>query len=282
MSEKSTPPQSDTDYTQRKRENRDAKAEYTRRWQGTLDEPTAEVLTRIYVARRLDYQLSYYKAKMLEYERSSDRAFRLGALIMSITSLLAALGTQNNEASAGLRLLTAILPALAALVASFRQLYQWDRQAQLFRDTILGLQRASLTLPDLDQVDTTTAARVFPSLVKEAETVFEDEVNQWGQIALGDTEQKEGEDSLIAFARDYGIDIYTEDGKVDPDKLASVKDILTVSRSRSRVQAANLTIERPAMATGEVRPVQDDAADETPAPENPPPKPDTKDTPDQA
>lgn len=214
----------------------DAQAAEVQRWQGALDNRTAEVLTRVYVARRLDYQYDYYRRKMRDFESNSNRAFQAGALIMTVTSLLAALGT-GDSAPGWLRLSIAILPALAALVASFRQLYQWDRQAQLYKDTTLGLQRASLALPDLDQVDSRTAIRVFPDLVARTEKVFEDEVNQWGQIALGDQEKKEEQDSIIQFAKDYGIDIFNEDGELDDSKVESVRQILAVARGNTKVNS---------------------------------------------
>lgn len=225
----------------------DERAAAVRRSQGPLDNDTSAVLTRIYLARRLEYQQDYYKAKEREFASSSDAAFRAGAIIMSVTSVLAALGTADS-APTSLRLLTAILPAAAALVASFRSLYQWDRQAQLFKDTALGLERAKLVLPDMDQVDTETAATIFPQLVAKTELVFEDEVNQWGQIALGDEDKEaEGDANIAAFAREYGLDVFDKNGNLDNTKLGSLKDILAVSQSRRQT---GLTVEYPAVGAG--------------------------------
>ncbi|MEO0561512.1 MAG: SLATT domain-containing protein [Chloroflexota bacterium] len=228
----------------------DERAEEARRNQGPLDNETSAVLTRVYLARRLEYQLDYYRAKEREYTRSSDAAFKAGAIIMTITSLLAALGV-NGDAPSGIRLLTAILPALAALVASFRSLYQWDQQAQLFKDTALGLERAKLVLPDMDQVDTKTAANIFPELVSTTELVFEDEVNQWGQIALG-AEDKEGESdaNIEQFAREYGLDVFDENGKVDPEKMGQFKEILAVAQSSGSSSSTSVSVEYPAMGAG--------------------------------
>lgn len=211
------------------REQRDEHVERIRRWQGPLDEATSEVLTRIYVKRRIDYQMDYYRFKSNEFEESSDSAFRAGAIVLSLTSVLAAFST--SDANSFLYLLTAILPALAAMIASFRSLYQWDRQAQHYRDTILGLQRASLTLPDLDQVNAKTAAQVFTTLVEASEKVFYDEVSQWGQIAQGDEESKDTDELVIAFAREYGIDIYDESGNIDQQKVANIQQMLQVSQA---------------------------------------------------
>ncbi len=236
----------------------DERAAAVRRSQGPLDNETSAVLTRIYLARRLEYQQDYYRAKEREFINSSDAAFRAGAIIMSLTSVLAAVGT-TGTAPTSLSLLTAILPAAAALVASFRSLYQWDRQAQLFKDTALGLERAKLVLPDMDQVDTDTAATVFPELVATTELVFEDEVNQWGQIALGDEDKDaETDANIAAFAREYGLDVFDSNGSLDASKLGTFKDILAVSQSR---RGTGLTVEYPAVgAGGEPRSASDIAA----------------------
>jgi len=243
----------------------DERVEQAKRNQGPLDDGTSEVLTRVYVARRLNYQLEYYQSKMAQYQNHEDNAFRLNAIIMTLTSLFAALGTQPTSPQV-LRLLTAVLPAFAALVAGFRQLYQWDRQSQLFKDSVLGLQRASLVLPDPDQVDKQTAARVYPTLVETTEKVFEDEVSQWGQIALGD-QKKESEqaDILAKFAEELGIDIYDAQGNIDPSKLGAVSEILKVSRSSGELSSLNLSVDYPAVGAGETnirqtatRPVADD------------------------
>lgn len=232
----------------------DLRAAEKQRSQGPLDESTSEVLTRVYLARRLRYQMDYYLSKEREYMANHDNSFRIGAIIMTMTSLLAAIGTQEGAPNS-LRLLTAILPAMAAMVTGFRQLYQWDKQAQLFKDTVLGLKRAELTLPDLDQTDTTTTTKIFPSLVKATESVFEEEVSQWGQLATGKEEDGDGDGeaqaAMMQFAKDYGIDIYNEDGTINPTKLSAVREILAVSRSRKQVMAPDLSVSYPTVASGE-------------------------------
>lgn len=214
------------------------------RQQARLDARSAELLTRIYLSCRIDYQLLYYRAKTTDYEANADLMFRLGALVMTISSLLAALATLS-DARPEVRLATALLPALAALIASFRQLYQWDRQAALYRDTVLGLERARLLLPDQDALDDRTALDIYPQLVERSESVFQGEVNQWGKIALGSVEGEEGtQDPLRAFAEEYQLDVFTEEGQVDEERLALVRDILTAARG-STASLAALTLDQP-------------------------------------
>ncbi len=101
--------------------------------------------------------------------------------------------------------ITAALPALAALSSSFRELYQWERQSNVYHDAILGLEAAKLNLPDEyipDDIeasdsesteDQTTESQnsinpidyeTFLRFVEEAEATFEQEANQWGQIIM--------------------------------------------------------------------------------------------------
>ncbi|MCU0500025.1 MAG: SLATT domain-containing protein [Anaerolineae bacterium] len=206
-----------------------------RRRGARLDAATADVLLRLYLARRVEYQLGYYNSISKEADGNSELMFKLGALLMTASSLLAAFGTMATgpdapEWTQSLRLLTALLPAFAALIGSFTQLYQWDRQSALYRDSILGLERARLLSPDLDEVDPSTALKVFPELVKSVEAVFQDEVNQWGQIALGKDQDGEDIDPVREFAEQFNLDIYDENGQVDEAKLGPLRAILESSQ----------------------------------------------------
>jgi len=192
---------------------------------------TAKLLTRIYVERRLRYQMGYYQSKMVQFENNLDNAFRLNAIVMTLNSLLAAFGTVSS--SSVVHLITAVLPALAALISAFRQLYQWDRQSQLYKDTVLGLQRASLVLPDIDdpnEIRPEEASIIFPKLVSTAEDVFKEEVSQWGQIAAGNKSgEAESDEAVAEFAERYGL--VDENGQIDETKLGVIQNILQRSRS---------------------------------------------------
>lgn len=205
-----------------------------------LDDQTAHLLTRIYLSRRVNYQIQFYQSRIREFDTNSDQMFRLGALVMSLSSLAAAISLQADSAT--LRLLTALLPAIAALIASFRQLYQWERQAGIYRDTILGLEEARLILPDLDVLDPSTSRQVYPDLVKRAEQVFKDEVNQWGQVAGGKTEDGEDIDAIKAIAEELNLDVFDENGNIDEEKLGLLRDIMAASQDSPQEK---ISIEHP-------------------------------------
>lgn len=192
-----------------------------------LDAETADVLTRLYLQRRIEYQASYYEQRAIEYESNADLAFRAGAILMTLSSLLASIGVVSTMPI--FAMLTALIPAMASFVATFRQLYQWDRQMSLYRDTLLGLERARILLPDPDIITPDDAKRVLPKLVQETESVLEQEVAQWGQIARG-----QGEDSSsaqAAFKDAYEAAMVNPDGSFDQAELDRVSGILDAGDS---------------------------------------------------
>lgn len=241
-------------------------------YETTLDPQTSEVLLRLYLTNRLQSQMRWYQARAAEYEINSDKVFRYGALIISATTVLAALGTGNlaeflatigiSNISAEIRILTAVLPAIAALITSISQLYNWDRQAKLYRDTIMGLERAQLILPTLENVDPVTAQRIYPQLVQQAEAVFAREADQWGQIALGGKEEK-AEDPVIAFATQYGLDIFEADGSINTEKLGNLKNILNAAKYTPAAASAALDMRQ----LEQVQASREPSTDKQPAPD---------------
>ena len=190
-----------------------------------LDAETADVLTRLYLQRRIEYQASYYEQRAIEYESNSDLAFRAGAILMTLSSLLASIGVVSSLPI--FAMLTALIPAMASFVATFRQLYQWDRQMALYRDTLLGLERARILMPDPDIITPEDAKRVLPQLVKETEGVLEKEVAQWGQIARGSGDDDDS--AQATFKENFEAAMVQSDGSFDQDKFNRVSGILTAA-----------------------------------------------------
>ncbi len=189
-----------------------------------LDAKTAEYLTYLYLQRRLNYQINYYSARIKDYDKNSYFLFRVGAFVMAFSTLLAALNTAVS--SAELQIFIAVLPAMAALIAGFRQLYNWDRQAALYRDTIFNLEESRLILPDLDQLTPEKALEVYPQLVVDAEDAFGREVSQWGQLARGKTSEGQDIDQIKEFARQFNLDVFDDDGNVNEAKLGDLANVV--------------------------------------------------------
>jgi len=164
-----------------------------------LDLATAEILLKIYNQKRIDGQISFYKSRVREFEANAGFMLGMSALIMGVSSFVSAVGAFANNP--GLALITTLLPAFAALMASFRQLYQWEKQSVLYRDAMLGLEEAKLVMPDDDLFDPRTSGILLPRVVNVTEEVFVAEMNQWGQIALGSKDSKDDDDELNHLLR---------------------------------------------------------------------------------
>lgn len=180
-----------------------------------LDNKTSEVLLRLYLLKRLQGQLDFYRARVREFDANSGFMVGVGAFIMALSSLIATIGAVEGDAkvAAAMALITALLPAFAALVASFRQLYQWDKQSGLYRDAVLGLEEAKLVMPDDDIFDPRIANAVLNKVVAATEDVFIAEINQWGQIALGKEEEDDDFNKLLRGLDDEDREKEEKQGK---------------------------------------------------------------------
>lgn len=157
------------------------------------DRRDIDLLYRIYVSKRISEQVKFYQSRIKENERNADFTFATGALVMTLSSLVATVSVSIRDPfwTPFLTVLSAILPAMAALLASFRQLYSWERQATVYRETLLGLERVKLLAPDNDRVAAANLLEVYPQLVTSSETVFTAEVSQWGQFLAADGKEVE-------------------------------------------------------------------------------------------
>src|SRR5262249_31665943 len=108
------------------------------------DRGDTDLLYRIYVEKRIASQVGFYESRVKENQFNADFTFTAGAFIMTLSSLIASISTTAGSASPYLSLLSAVLPAFAALLGAFRQLYGWERQTNIYRDSLLGLERVQL------------------------------------------------------------------------------------------------------------------------------------------
>lgn len=177
-----------------------------------------KVLYDIYTKKRLQSQIDFYQSRIRENERNSEFTFRAGALILTVSSLIATISasitpTPDNQAITFLlRILAAVLPAFAALIASFRQLYGWDKQATIYRESLLALERVSLLMPDDDRLPHTNLTPIYPELVRRTEDIFSSEVSQWGQFILS-KDKAAGEGEYDDVARSASNFTLSEEGR---------------------------------------------------------------------
>ena len=157
------------------------------------------MLYRVYAHKRIEAQVDFYQSRIKENERNADFTFGMGALVMTISSLVATVGASVRDPfwTPALTVMSAILPAFAALLAAFRQLYGWERQSSIYRDALLGLEKVRLLAPDDDRVAASSLQEIYPDLVQRSETVFTGEVSQWGQYVVDkDGEKSQGDAAM--------------------------------------------------------------------------------------
>lgn len=151
-----------------------------------------EFLFKKYLQKRLASQTNFYESRVRENELNSNFTFTTATLVMTLSSLFATIGaTDPGGSTRWLVVASAVLPAFAALLAGFRQLYGWDRQVAIYRSAKLGLERASLIVPDNDLIAESDIAQAYPRLIASTESVLTNEVNQWGQFLLDKEKQNE-------------------------------------------------------------------------------------------
>jgi hypothetical protein len=148
--------------------------------QTLFTEEEAKLRAELYIQQRIDYQDDYYERRMAEYRFNSDIMLWITAGLMGVSTVISSYSVVADQPV--FAFLTTLLPAFAAAVAAFRSLYQWQRQAQIYEGTWLGLQRARLAMPDEDFLDEGDFARYFPELVQQTEAVLRREASQWGQL----------------------------------------------------------------------------------------------------
>jgi hypothetical protein len=136
-----------------------------------------EFLAHMYRERRLQAQTTWYRNRKQEFEHNSNFALLLSALFVSAGGIVGGLSAQYTD-SLFVQLLPTALPALAAALAAFHQVYGWDRQRRVYDDTIAQLRGASDTYYEGEGA---VLKQNFLDSVKSCEDVFAAESDQWGQ-----------------------------------------------------------------------------------------------------
>lgn len=142
-----------------------------------LSDAELEFLTYLYRERRLQAQTTWYRNRKQEFEYNSNFTLLVSAVFVSAVGMVGALSAQMTD-NFLVQLLPTALPALAAALAAFNQVYGWDRQRRMYDDTVAQLRAASSRLArgegDERKIN-------FLETVQACEGVFGSESDQWGQ-----------------------------------------------------------------------------------------------------
>jgi hypothetical protein len=200
-----------------------------------------EFLFKLYLQKRLGSQTKFYDSRVRENELNSNFTFTAATLVMTLSSLFATIGASDPGGSTRwLVFFSAVLPAFAALLAGFRQLYGWDRQVAIYRSAKLGLERAALIVPDNDLISESDIADVYPRLISSTEAVLTNEVNQWGQFLLDKEKQNEQQVDRVELIDDTTqreqVNAYSQTAEMRAAAAAeSLPNTDTASQEGSRV-----------------------------------------------
>ncbi len=204
------------------------------------------VLYRIYMEKRIQAQIDFYESRVRENQYNADITFGVGAFVMTLSSLVATISASSGGSPA-LSVIAAVLPAFAALLASFRQLYSWERQSNIYRDALMGLERVRLLAPDDDRMSIADLTRIYPRLVTGGETVFTAEVNQWGQFIQNKDKlgAEDAKDAASIQSMVANFDLTDEQRQViasivstgKPESAGQSGDAKTTSDTRATIEA---------------------------------------------
>ncbi len=189
-----------------------------------LSQDELEFLTYIYRERRLQAQTTWYRNRKQEFEYNSNFAMLISALFVSAVGLIGALSAQLTD-NFIIQLLPTALPALAAALAAFHQVYGWDRQQRVYDDTVAQLRGASAKLTYGEGPDRKS---YFVETIQACEQVFASESDQWGQ-GLIDQEMA----SFTAQTAESQINTLIEQSSLPLDTKQQMRAILeSVAASR--------------------------------------------------
>jgi hypothetical protein len=202
-----------------------------------------DLLFKIYQKKRIEEQSAFYQSRVKENNKNADFTFAAGALVMTISSLVATISASVRDPfwTPFLTVMSAMLPAFAALLASFRQLYGWERQASIYRDALLGLERVRLLAPDEDRISAASLQAIYPELVTSSEKVFTGEVSQWGQFVVS-ADQK-------AAKSDETLEALFSNLELNDSQRAAVQAILSAGKPIGPATNVTATVVKQVTAT---------------------------------
>ena len=163
--------------------------------QELLSPEEARLRTELYRQQRLEFQDRFYRSRIREFSQNSNLMLVFSAVLMFIAGITSAWSAVSHSAT--LAFITALLPASAAAVATFRTLYQWERQAALYSDTRVALREAKLELDDPEHLEPEDYLESFPNLVQKSEIAFQKEASQWGQILISSQEEDDNKNQKL-------------------------------------------------------------------------------------
>jgi len=138
-----------------------------------------EELRRFYGEHRIEDQLRFYTDRRSLFDRATDQATALAAVLGGAATVVAVLaGTGTGP---WWTVLATVLPAAVTAVTAYSTLYAFEQQSKIYADAIRAVRAAGRAGTATSGV-ARTAEEDAAEWVQRSEAAFRQEQAQWGQL----------------------------------------------------------------------------------------------------
>jgi hypothetical protein len=141
-------------------------------------------LLEFYRRHRIDDQLAFYTRRRELFERATDQALAISAVLLAFSSAVSVFAFTAARGSAEVwSIVGIILPAMSIALAAYTALYAFEQQSKIYGDAARAIRAASRTKPGSStDLGGRSSDENVAELVRRVEDVLRQEQAQWGQL----------------------------------------------------------------------------------------------------
>jgi hypothetical protein len=138
-----------------------------------------EELRRFYGEHRIEDQLRFYTDRRSLFDRATDQATALAAVLGGAATVVAVLA--GTGTGSWWTVLATVLPAAVTAVTAYSTLYAFEQQSKIYGDAARAVRAARRHVP-APGAPARSAEQEAAEWVARVEAVFRQEQAQWGQL----------------------------------------------------------------------------------------------------
>jgi hypothetical protein len=138
-----------------------------------------EELRRFYGEHRIEDQLRFYTDRRSLFDRATDQATALAAVLGGAATVVAVLA--GTGTGSWWTVLATVLPAAVTAVTAYSTLYAFEQQSKIYGDAARAVRAARHPVP-APGAPARSAEQEAAEWVARVEAVFRQEQAQWGQL----------------------------------------------------------------------------------------------------
>jgi SMODS and SLOG-associating 2TM effector domain 1 len=138
-----------------------------------------EELRRFYGEHRIEDQLRFYTDRRSLFDRATDQATALAAVLGGAATVVAVLA--GTGTGSWWTVLATVLPAAVTAVTAYSTLYAFEQQSKIYGDAARAVRAARHHVP-APGAPARSAEQEAAEWVARVEAVFRQEQAQWGQL----------------------------------------------------------------------------------------------------